>query len=563
MDKSKYKTPEKSKIDLELLDVGGPKVTPKLKPVFMDVHLEFHETLINKVGKTLAKTKRQLHDTELILNLEPSLDDKIEHRAWQKRLNKRLSQRINMEFPTLLQLKKDHALKKFSKSHETKTKEKVITKEEYMEKANRILAKQTHDLQQKVLYGKFQFGGSVKGEVLRTIPNYSGGNTYHKDSRTLIRKDGSSLPAPTETSLPPWFGPGYYDAPSQPTTTQKSDNFYKLPFKSMPRKPHICQEGDGGGGGGSGESHMRESKSRSNRRKQALSPLPPSTSSPPLNRGSPLLAKFPSVFDLHDLKDDGEDEGDGGEAGLADEGESLASESGKMANEGSFKFQLSKNRDNVSHASRDSFSHASYPSYPTSSSPLVVLSRDPSLALLDSTDSSELTSAPFVTSSPPRPISRHISSPQGKERSRKRMSVVLHPVQDHYAGILKILHSKDPSHNKWKSKDYTRGALAAQLPLVLHTCDLDPLESTSANETRPGTTQSNVELQGQLDLMSRPTTGTKLKYSSDIFRIKKIAYRSSEQLLAKAKTGNSMTPEQFSRKQSITSAGGAGDKIFR
>eukprot|EP01031_Cornospumella_fuschlensis_P025992 gene25992-31386_t len=554
MDKSKAKTPEKSKIDLELLDVGGHKVTPKLKPVFMDVHLEFHETLINKVGKTLAKTKKQLHETELILNLEPSLDDKIEHRAWQKKLNKRLSQRINMEFPTLLQLKKEHAMKKFSKSQETKSKEKVITKEEYMEKANRILAKQTHDLQQKVLNGKFQFGGSVKGEVLRTIPNYNGGNTYHKESRTLIRKDGTSMPSPTETSLPPWFGPGYYDPQPQPSTTQKSDNFYKMPFKSVPRKPPVGSPDNTNSGG---VSPIRESKSRSNRRKQALSPLPPSTnsppssSSPPAGRGSPPVASFPSIFDLHDFPAGNEGEEDG--KLIAGDIDNAKQDGGDV------QFRPKRNRDSFSQVSRRSFSQASsQPSYPTASSPLVVLSRDPSVVLQDSTDSSELTPLAFVTSSPPRPISRHISSPQGKMRSRKRASVVLNPVHDKYSGILKTLNSEDPAHNKWKIKDYTRGALAAQLPLVLHSCDLEPLES--ANETRPGTSQSNHEVQAQLDLMSRPATGTKLKYSSDIFRIKKIAYRSSEQLLVKAKVSHSsaMTPEASSRKQSVMGNSSSG-----
>ena len=38
-----------------------------MKPIYMDMHLELHARLVNNVKKNLSKTKKRLHEAELVL----------------------------------------------------------------------------------------------------------------------------------------------------------------------------------------------------------------------------------------------------------------------------------------------------------------------------------------------------------------------------------------------------------------------------------------------------------------------------------------------------------------
>lgn len=55
------------RINLNLTQPGKRNDYHKmLKPVFIDMHLELHEKLVQNVGKALNHTKKRLHEAELV-----------------------------------------------------------------------------------------------------------------------------------------------------------------------------------------------------------------------------------------------------------------------------------------------------------------------------------------------------------------------------------------------------------------------------------------------------------------------------------------------------------------
>lgn len=504
--------------DVETMQFGRLKRADKLKPVFMDVHLDFHEQLVNKVGRTLARTKKQLHDTELLINLEPNMNDTWEHKKWVEDVNKRLDQHLNPQFPTLLQLKKEAAVKKAAKM-ETKSRERVASREEWSRRANHILEKQAAALQKKVLGGKLMFGGKVKGEELRTIDNYDGGNTIFKDSRTLIRKDGKEQ----ERSLPPWIGPAYYNP--QPVEVRKSDNFYKMPFKAEERRH--------------GASASTEARENLHRRQEAVRLAVPM----PRSAGHMQHANTSSVLSLHNLTEDEE------VVMVRDMSSPIASPPRsppllQSLNIGDRKFSA------LSVGSDTSYE------IPLTGSRSVV-SKDPSYVSLSG-------SLPLPL---PSPLIRQLSAlslpeptPRPIDKMRRKIPLVVDPLQTHHAYALKILSTEQTMRHQRKGKDYTLNALVNQVPLEFHTCDLEPVDAAALPvEALP---VPAVDAEAILTIKQQPIP--KLKYSSEVFRIKKVPYRSAEQLAKERKMkirAEHLVPDPFSRagspghRRSIYSAG--------
>jgi hypothetical protein len=192
----------------------GPNYYLKnMKPVPVDVELEYHERLIHKVDHSLRGTKSRLQRAELLLNLEPPLDEPSNHEEWVENVHDILSSNHRLEFPKFSRMQKQHEIKHLLQ-RQTKSRERLRSREDWTRRAARILAKETQNLQKKVLAGKSSFGGSITGEELKTIENYHGCNTYDRGTRTLVRKEGRNLTPlslDNNPSLPPWFGPQYYD----------------------------------------------------------------------------------------------------------------------------------------------------------------------------------------------------------------------------------------------------------------------------------------------------------------------------------------------------------------
>jgi hypothetical protein len=144
-----------------------------MKPVGVDLGLEFHEKLIHKVDHSLKSTKFRLHQTELLLNLEPPLDEVSHHEDWEATIEDLLSDNHRLEFPKFSQIQKQSELNLLLQK-QTKEQERAQSRQEWNRRASMILAKETLNLQKKILAGKCQFGGSVKGVPLKTIQNYKG-----------------------------------------------------------------------------------------------------------------------------------------------------------------------------------------------------------------------------------------------------------------------------------------------------------------------------------------------------------------------------------------------------
>jgi hypothetical protein len=91
-----------------------------------------------------------------------------------------------------------------------------------------------------------ELGSAPKGKVLRTIKDYSGVNSAYGSDRTLVTKEGRcGMAAEPVSSLPDWFGPGYYDAPDKSITSHSerhTDTSYRLAFKSQGRQRVVHEE---------------------------------------------------------------------------------------------------------------------------------------------------------------------------------------------------------------------------------------------------------------------------------------------------------------------------------
>lgn len=215
----------------------------------MDIHLDIHERMIDNMGASLAKTKKRLYDAELTMNLRPSDNDPVEVEQWEVKVESLISTRDRLLFPKLYLVKREH-----EEMAAVASKKKSVSINEWNEKANETLINQIDHLQQRVLNRGEQHTSKQPGSVIRTINNYrgvfhdcsllrpivsllclAGSNTYHQDSRTLIRKECTGY-EPDGSSLPPWFGPLYYYPNNlEYDPSVKNDNAYRMAFKSTAR----------------------------------------------------------------------------------------------------------------------------------------------------------------------------------------------------------------------------------------------------------------------------------------------------------------------------------------
>ncbi|KAJ1422471.1 hypothetical protein B484DRAFT_420922 [Ochromonadaceae sp. CCMP2298] len=203
-----------------------------VKTVPLGMELDFHERLLNTVGKSISMTKKRLHDAELVLNLRPPDDETEEIKLWNAKVAALIERREPLEFPTLYKVKKEYDSNALVKSIMT-GRQRIESREIYNQRMNRMLTKEAALIRKKVLSSNSTFGKRT-GNALRTIHGYKGANTMFESSRTLIRKDGNYGPEEGASSVPSWIGPQHYNLASDPKSWEHVGQ-YQLAFKSKPR----------------------------------------------------------------------------------------------------------------------------------------------------------------------------------------------------------------------------------------------------------------------------------------------------------------------------------------
>jgi hypothetical protein len=215
------------------LYLGAMETTTHHKPVPLEMELDFHERLLNTVGKSISMTKKRLHDAELALNLRPPDDETEEIKLWKAKVAGLIEKRAPLEFPTLYKVKKEYDSNALVKSIMT-GRQRIESHEIYNQRMNRMLTKEAALIRKKVLSKSSTFG-KKSDSSMRTIQGYKGANTMYQEDRTLVRKEGTYCPEEEGTSVPSWIGPQYYpNAGSEPKRWEHAGQ-YQLAFKSMPR----------------------------------------------------------------------------------------------------------------------------------------------------------------------------------------------------------------------------------------------------------------------------------------------------------------------------------------
>jgi hypothetical protein len=146
-----------------------------VKPVSLEMELDFHERLLHTVGKNIAQTKKRLHDAELILNLRPPDHEIAETQEWNVKVSQLIDRRDPLQFPTLYKVRKEYESKALIKSIRS-GRQRIESDEKFNQRMNRILAREAELIKKKVLSNSASFGKKLTGEPIRTIDDYKGAN---------------------------------------------------------------------------------------------------------------------------------------------------------------------------------------------------------------------------------------------------------------------------------------------------------------------------------------------------------------------------------------------------
>ena len=82
-----------------------------MKPVSVELNLDYHGRLVMTVGDKIKDTIKRLHAAELLLNLEPGRSKGIEERQEWKHKMDDLMKREDMAFPALSEVRKEYLTK--------------------------------------------------------------------------------------------------------------------------------------------------------------------------------------------------------------------------------------------------------------------------------------------------------------------------------------------------------------------------------------------------------------------------------------------------------------------
>lgn len=151
-----------------------------VKPVPLDLELEFHERLIHTIGKGISRTKKKLADSELMLNVRPPDNEVANLIEWTAKKNKLFEQKDMLVFPTLLKIKKENDEKNLLNSL-TIGRQQTESNVKWNKRMNKELQKQAELLRKSILNAHANFGTVVEGTEIKKIENYRGNNTYITD----------------------------------------------------------------------------------------------------------------------------------------------------------------------------------------------------------------------------------------------------------------------------------------------------------------------------------------------------------------------------------------------
>jgi hypothetical protein len=458
------------------------------KGVDLEVSLDYHAQLVGKVGKGIAQTKRRLYDAELLLNLEPPPDEKQLVQQWSVVVNDVLTKKTQMQFPSLRRMKQEREIQQQLEAESLTQKQGMVARQK-QRKEKDIMERQAQNLRNMVLHKAGKFGGSIKGETLRTIQNYEGANCVYTGTRTLIRKEGNAF-ADVGTALPPWFGPQYYDLNLK---EERPKTHYQVPFKSSGRS-------DVPDGVYQRNANFRRKQQVKNRKSPDY--IPSASTSSGISFKELLAVDDSSSPDADDF----------GMVTPPDEVENYdVSSVKKSASSGSYFIDRKTLASSASSYRRDFC---------------------PSKSL--SSHDSMLKSHSYGTTGSLDTIKARHQKPPPR----------LNPVHAHHEYALKILSTEEKQSRKWQVPDFTKGALSAQ-PSV----EFDEYRIEDTFNQDECTQQTNCEI-SQASIDSEKALKAGAKYNADIFFMQPTDYRPPSVLLPHFRSSNTSrvaTPDSTSR----------------
>lgn len=206
-----------------------------IQPIQMELDLHLQKSMFENTAKNLEHTKKRLGETELTMNLRPhDSEEQYLIDAWEQKVGKLVGDRDVLPFPSRREVKKAWDKNIMIENSKKKQSKKYMTKEMWIEQNNRIIDRQTRLAKENILNRGKAFGGHGLGSIIKVVEPYNGLNSIYTGSRALVKKGGTGLKENTESSLPPWFHPAYYENAEKPKIT-KSNLHYKQPFISTSR----------------------------------------------------------------------------------------------------------------------------------------------------------------------------------------------------------------------------------------------------------------------------------------------------------------------------------------
>lgn len=432
----------------------------------LEVSLDYHGRLVERVGRGIAQTKKRLYDAELLLNLEPPPDEKQLVKQWTVVVNDVLTKKTQMQFPNLRRMKRQHELQQQLEA-ETQNLKRASSKQKLIRQESEIMEKQAQNLRNMVLHKEGKFGGSLKGEPLRTIQNYNGSNSIYVGTRTLIRKEGNAF-GNANTSLPPWFGPGYYDVASK---EEHSETHFQVPFMS-PGRTDV-------------PAGVREREACVRRKKQVRDCRSPDH----IPNASSSVRSFKEVLSFDDSSLGGEVE--------SDFGIPLPSTLDVDRTDDSRDESILKKSSSVGSYFMDKKS---------------LLSSSKSLRKKNNIPSISMSSNDFNFKTQSKHTLGSGSSSQHQPPAR------INPVHTHHEYALKILATEEKQSSKWQVPDFTKGALACQPPVAY---DEYRIEDTFVEDDAKSQETNHIS---KAILESEKALKAGSKYNADIFFMKPLEY---------------------------------------
>ena len=194
-----------------------------MKPIKLELYLDYHERLINSTEKNLSKSKNKLHSAELNLSLKPQNQEEMKH--WRSKMNG-IYANNQMTFPDLMNIRKEHLAREVNNDEQHLIdikkfiqKDKFIIQNQINSVFTRFKAslKNGNGFKNQTLQEKLAAEKRMAAEVNRNQLNRFMGKTKDNDHETPVILD---------TAI---------------DTSYKEDTYYQIPFRSSTRDPETSE----------------------------------------------------------------------------------------------------------------------------------------------------------------------------------------------------------------------------------------------------------------------------------------------------------------------------------